>query len=525
MLARILSAAVVGIEARVVEVQVDASAGLPTMKTLGLPDKTIRDGVERVTTAIANCGFVVLSKRVTINLAPADLPKAGAAFDLPIALGMLSAGLDEPVSEGLDGYLWAGELSLEGTVRPVRGILPVALEARRRGLRGVVCAPSVATEAAVVAGVEARVARSLPEAWDFACGRVDLPLAVAPGAPGRTGRLTRPPPDLREVKGQAMGRRALEIAAAGEHNLLFVGPPGSGKTMLARRLPGILPPLTDDEALTVSCLFSVAGLIPPGAGLVRSAPFRAPHHTATPAAIAGGGPHFRPGELSLASHGVLFLDELPEFQRGTLETLRQPLEDGSIRIDRARQSVHYPARFLLAAAMNPCPCGHHGDRRGACACSPLQVARYRNRVSGPLLDRMDLQVWVPILPPEDLMERSTEEPSAAVRERVVRARARQTSRGGVWNGRLERKELDERVPLDTASRRLLSNAIGRFGLSARAYDRILRMALTIADLEEAPVGPAHIAEAIQYRVLDREAASSGHESVPGRATRESSGSR
>ena len=508
MLARILSAAVVGIEARLVEVQVDAAPGLPVTRTLGLPDKSIRESADRVFTAIHNCGFLFPSKRITINLAPADLPKAGSGFDLPVALGMLAAVLEEPCGVvALERYLWVGELTLEGTVRSVRGILPVALEARRRGMAGVVCAPGVAAEAAVVAGLEARVAHTLQEAWAFLRGKADLPRALPPvESDERLGRRSKSPPDLADVKGQAMGRRALEIAAAGEHNLLFVGPPGAGKTMLARRLPGILPPLSNEEALTVSCLYSVAGLMPPGAGLIRAAPFRAPHHTATPVAIAGGGPHVRPGELSLACHGVLFLDELPEFQRGTLETLRQPLEDGSIRIDRARGSVQYPSRFLLAAAMNPCPCGLHGDPRRACACSPPQVTRYRNRVSGPLLDRMDLQVWVPVLSAEDLMGSRRGEPSAAVRERVLRARRRQNERGGVSNGRLDRKELDERVPLDPASRRLLSDAITRFGLSARAYDRILRMALTISDLEEAPVRAGHIAEAIQYRVLDREAA-------------------
>jgi magnesium chelatase family protein len=506
MLAHVVSAAVIGIEAAPIDVEVDVSVGLPGCHIVGLADAGVREGRVRIRGALENSGFKLPPRKITVNLAPADLRKDGAAFDVPIAVGMLCASgvLDAAATADT---LFVGELALDGTLRPVRGVLPIAAWARAHGLRRLVVPPDNAPEAAVAGGCEVRTARQLGGLVALLRGQSgdDGSAAEAARAPrgdeARTGRA----PDLADVRGQEVARRALEIAAAGGHNLLFVGPPGSGKTMLARRLPGILPPLTFDEALQTTMVYSIAGLLG-GAPLVRERPFRAPHHTVTTAGLVGGGPAVRPGEITLAHNGVLFLDELPEFARPALEALRQPLEERAVSLVRARRAVTYPADFMLVTALNPCPCGHLGSALRACTCSLAGVAAYRARLSGPLLDRIDLHVEVPALPYRALADDGRAESSAAVRARVIAARDRQTARGPTptWNARLPSTELGAAAPLDAEGHRLLEAAVTRFGLSARALTRVRRVARTIADLEGAAAvrGP-HLAEALQYRLLDR----------------------
>ncbi|MFQ6047157.1 MAG: YifB family Mg chelatase-like AAA ATPase, partial [Gemmatimonadales bacterium] len=501
MLARVRSAAVLGIDAYLVDVETDITSGLPSFSTVGLPHGAVKEGRERVGAAIVNSEFLFPLKRITVNLAPADVRKDGSAFDLPIALGVLAAtgqlgnenGAGDGSWEGATGavpllgrFVVVGELGLEGGVRPVRGVLPVAVLAKAAGLRGVVVPRQNLAEASVVGGIEVLGAESLRQVAQFFAGegKLDGPHGAARMALASGGVEDV---DFAEVRGQEHAKRALEVAAAGAHNLLMMGPPGSGKTMLARRIPTILPEMSVEEALETTKIHSVAGTLPVGASLVTRRPFRAPHHTISDAGLIGGGSYPRPGEVSLAHSGVLFLDELPEFRKNVLEVLRQPLEDGSVTISRAATSLSYPARFMLAAAMNPCPCGWWGDQAHQCTCGNLGVERYLARISGPLLDRIDIHIEVPAVPYKELSVERSGEPSEVIRERVNRARALQlerfATRAGLFaNAHMGPKDLKKYCRVSEAADALLKTAIQRLRLSARAYHRVLKIARTIADL-------------------------------------------
>ncbi len=509
MLFKSLSAAVFGIDAYLVEVEVDVGSGnLHDFNVVGLPDVAVKESRERIKAALKNCGYdFPAPQSVTINLAPADIRKEGSAFDLPMALGILGC-VGTFFGKALNGFVFLGELSLDGGVRPVRGALSAALAARERGIRSLAVPEANAREAAVVEGIDVYALRSLPQAVDL----INAPESFAPlrlDARGLLAEAAQYLVDLRDVRGQQAAKRALEVACAGGHNIIFIGPPGAGKTMLAKRIPTILPPMSLEEAIETTRIHSVAGLLENSRGLVGTRPFRSPHHTISDAGLIGGGAVPRPGEVSLGHHGVLFLDELPEFERNVLEVMRQPLEEGSVTIARAATSVTFPARFMLAAAMNPCPCGFFGDSTRECHCSPPQIQRYVSRISGPLLDRIDIHIEVPAVKYRELRGEHAIEESAAVRERVLRARTRQLERFAgekkiYANAQMPPKLLRKHCQISEESEKLLENAITRLGLSARAHDRILKVARTIADLDSAAnVQPHHLSEAIQYRTLDR----------------------
>ncbi|MBS0345372.1 MAG: YifB family Mg chelatase-like AAA ATPase [Proteobacteria bacterium] len=488
-IALLTSRALVGLQAPEVTVEVHLANGLPAFTLVGLADAEVREARDRVRAALQTGQFEFPQRRITVNLAPADLPKEGGCFDLPIALGILAASGQIPANR-LDRYEFAGELSLTGELRPVRGALALARQAARSG-RTLILPIANAPEAALVQDVQMLPARSLSAVAAHLCGHTLL-------APHDGATLAPPPayPDLADVKGQAQARRALEVAASGQHSLLLYGPPGTGKSMLAQRLPGLLPPMDDREALESAVVQSIEGSFHPERWNHR--PLRAPHHSASTAALVGGGSTPRPGEISLAHNGVLYLDELPEFDRRVLEALREPLESGHITISRAARRAEFPARFQLVAAMNPCPCGYHGHPDGRCRCTPEQVRRYRQRLSGPLLDRIDLVLEVPALSVAELQTTANGESSAVVRERVARAWAIQQARQDMPNARLDAAGVDRWCRPDVAGDALLRTAIERLGLSARAYHRILKVARTIADMNGADnIGAPHVAEAVQ----------------------------
>lgn len=506
MLAQVHSGALVGIDAYPVEVEIDVYNGLPAVTVVGLPDSAVKESAARVKSAIVNSGYPFPARRITVNLAPAGLRKEGSGFDLPIAIGVL-IGLNLLTHEKMDSYMIVGELSLDGRVKEVRGALSLALAARDLGFKGIILPESNCEEAAVVEGVDTLGVASLITAAGFLMDRVSIE-PTKPNIESMTRTISDYPIDFRDIKGQEYAKRAVEVAASGGHNVLMVGPPGSGKTMLSQRMPTILPEPVFEEALQTTRIYSAAGLLGRDKSIVTRRPFRSPHHTVSDAGLIGGGAIPRPGEVSLAHNGVLFLDEMPEFRKNVLEVLRQPLEDGEVTISRAHLAITFPARFMLIAAMNPCPCGYRGDVKHECLCSRQTIERYWAKISGPLLDRIDIHIEVPSVEWRDLTSKQDSEASEDIRNRVNQARQIQLSRleryGIFSNSQMKSALIRKYCALDQDSMNFLEKVVERLGLSARAYHRILKIARTIADLDGSDdIRPNHVSEAIQYRSLDR----------------------